>query len=157
MAPRDPIVLTAGLLLSLATGGACAEVHRSVGHDLGGAGTGSTTVWWVDSARERGVQFDILGLSCYTTTQGSPDTWQEHLTFPANRYTDLQFAAAEYSQEKRRANDIICGLPGGRGLGTFIFEPIYWYETLFDEVWPQFNANSLISLYDQMASDYGLR
>src|SRR5688572_17829648 len=32
--------------------------------------------WWVGSAMERDVDFDVLGLSCYTAFQGPPSTWQ---------------------------------------------------------------------------------
>ena len=34
--------------------------------------------WWVDSALEQGVAFDILGLSCYTRWHGPPAGWKEN-------------------------------------------------------------------------------
>jgi len=64
--------------------------------------------------------------------------------------------AAEYSQEKRAANDMVRSL-GPRGLGTFIWEPTFFGETLFTAQGKDLTTNSLISVYDQMAKDYGLR
>lgn len=78
---------------------------------------------WVDSARSRNVDFDILGLSCYTEFQGQPSVWQETFDDLAGRYPDLQLIVAEYNLERTQANRMIKNLPAGRGLGTFFWEP----------------------------------
>jgi len=41
----------------------------------------------------------------------------------AVRYPKLKFVIAEVDAQAMDANDIMKGLPGGRGLGTFIWEP----------------------------------
>ena len=90
--------------------------------------------WWVDNARSRSVSFDVLGLSCYVAFQGQPSVWQATLTDIAGRYPDLRFAIAEYNPERAQANLIMAGLPDGRGLGTFFWEPTRsgdWGSALF--------------------------
>ena len=57
---------------------------------------------------------------------------------------------AEYSQEKRAANDIMFNLAGGRGLVTFVWEPTRWRETLFDR---QVESRALEALADPEALD----
>jgi arabinogalactan endo-1,4-beta-galactosidase len=92
--------------------------------------------WWVDNALSHGVEFDVLGLSCYTAFQGTPDVWQSTFEGLAERYPDLQFMIAEYNPERARANQIMRQLPNGRGLGTFLWEPTQsgaWGQALFTE------------------------
>ena len=62
----------------------------------------------------------------------------------------------EYSKpDIREINDIVRGLPDGKGLGTFIWEPTKWRGgALFDQ---QGNTGSEIDIYADMAKDYGLR
>ena len=117
----------------------------------------TTSDWWLSNVLEQGVQFDVLGQSCFTEWHGQPDGWEATFDQLAEVYPDLRFLIAEYSQEKRAANDTMFNLPGGRGLGTFVWEPTQWRETLFDREGDQLITNELIGLYDQMAEDYGLR
>lgn len=35
------------------------------------SGNNETSRWWFDSATQRGVTFDVIGLSCYLQCQGS--------------------------------------------------------------------------------------
>lgn len=132
----------------------------------------ATSEWWLDGVLGQGVRFDILGQSCYAAApngvaayQGSPQDWQATFSALAIRYPTLKFMIAEYSAEQRAANDTMYGLPNGRGLGTFNWDPTRAYDThpnhpLFAThgAWNKFVAiPELLSLYDQMASDYGLR
>jgi hypothetical protein len=72
---------------------------------------------------------------------------------------------AEYSAEERAANDTMHRLPDGRGLGTFNWDPTRAYDThpnhpLFSThgAWNHFVAiPEQMAVYDQMATDYGLR
>ncbi len=89
--------------------------------DLGG--NNAKTRWWVDSALSRGVQFDVLGESCYTDFQGQPEKWKANFDDLAARYPNLHFVCAEIADQVRPANDIMRALPDHRGLGTFIWEP----------------------------------
>jgi arabinogalactan endo-1,4-beta-galactosidase len=117
-------------------------------------GDNRTSRRWVDSALAEGVPFDILGESCYPRYQGPPEKWSANLADLVVRYPHLHFIIAEYSQDKREANDIVFNLPDDQGLGTFIWEPTRYGEPIFDR-----DGNTLpnIAVYDQMRHDYGLR
>jgi arabinogalactan endo-1,4-beta-galactosidase len=104
-------------------------LHIENTDDLGGVR------WWVDNAVARDVSFDVLGLSCYVAYQGQPAEWQATFADMAKRYPELKFAIAEYNAERTQANMIMRNLPGGRGLGTFFWEPTRsgdWGSALFD-------------------------
>jgi arabinogalactan endo-1,4-beta-galactosidase len=141
-------------------------LHIEKCHDI------RTSEWWLDGVLGQGVVFDILGQSCYATApngvvgyQGSPRDWQATFSALATRYPQLKFIIAEYSAEERAANDTMYRLPDGRGLGTFNWDPTRAYDThpnhpLFSTLgaWNHFVAiPEQMAVYDQMATDYGLR
>lgn len=78
---------------------------------------------WVQNAQARGVEFDILGLSCYPAYQGPPSTWAETLDVLAERFPDLLFVVAEYGPQPEDVIDVITSVPDGRGVGAFRWEP----------------------------------
>ena len=142
--------------------------------DRGGDNAGTTS--WVDAALAHGVHFDILGEACYTNVQGNPTTWLSNFNSLVAQYPDLELMIVEYAESAddlsgnvdiwRQANDIVFNLAGKRGLGAYVWEPSYWQETLFDAQGrtsspdlpnPFILGAPRIALYDQMASDYGLR
>jgi arabinogalactan endo-1,4-beta-galactosidase len=86
---------------------------------------------WVDNMLERGVKFDIIGLSCYA--QAQEGDWQTTFNDLATRYPDKLVVAAEYSGRKRYLNDLLYNAPGKRGQGSFIWEPIQYREAIFDK------------------------
>jgi arabinogalactan endo-1,4-beta-galactosidase len=128
----------------------------------------NTTRWWLDGVLAEGVDFDILGQSCYGPTdshagyQGQPSEWTNVFNTIASEYPDLKFAIAEYSSEQRAANDVIFNLPNNRGIGTFNWDPMRYYETHPND--PLFSTESLwsdyhvipekMAIYDQIAADY---
>ena len=89
--------------------------------DRGGDNAGARR--WVDGAMGQGVEFDVLGLSCYQRWQGPPERWKANFEDLAGRYPKLKFVMAEVDAQAMPANEIMKGLPEGRGLGTFIWEP----------------------------------
>ncbi len=94
----------------------------------------SAADWWVRSAVDHGVEFDILGLSCYVAFQGQPSTWEATFNSLASAYPHLDFIIAEYNPERTAANLIMKNLPDGRGRGTFFWEPTgsgEWGEAMF--------------------------
>jgi arabinogalactan endo-1,4-beta-galactosidase len=142
--------------------------------DRGGDNAGTTG--WINAAIAHGVHFDILGEACYTNVQGDPSTWLSNFNSLVTQYPDLGLMIVEYSESAddlsgnvdiwRQANDIVFNLAGKRGLGALVWEPTEWQETLFDAQGrtnaadlpnPFIQGSPRINLYDQMASDYGLR
>ncbi|RYZ09855.1 MAG: hypothetical protein EOO73_02955 [Myxococcales bacterium] len=131
-----------------------------------------TSKWWLDGVLGAGVQFDILGQSCYAAApngvagyQGTPAQWKTTFAALATDYPSLKFIVAEYSAEQRAVNDTMFDLPGGRGLGSFNWDPTRAYDThpnhpLFSTngAWNRFVAiPEMMALYEKMATDYGLR
>lgn len=117
-------------------------------------------LWWVDSARSRGVEFDVLGLSCYTAFQGQPSTWQNTFETVAEAHPDLQFVIAEYNPERTQANLMMRDLPDGRGVGTFFWEPTQsgtWGESMFTQQGQSYRANANdFAEYDALRAELGL-
>ncbi len=109
---------------------------------------------WLDAALAQGVQFDVFGESCYARFQGRPETWKTNFQDLAQRYPNLKFVMAEVDAQAVVANDIMLGLPDGRGLGTFIWEPTANNvgQALFD------NRGAVISekmaQYDQVMKEH---
>ena len=105
----------------------------------------------MDKAVEHGIEFDILGQSYYPKWHGTTDDLRKNLTDLVGRYKQ-PVICVEYSEHKRVVNDIVRGLPGGKGLGTFIWEPTKWGEPFFDK---KGATLPLIDVYARMAEDYG--
>ena len=120
----------------------------------------SGVINWVNNAQSRGVEFDVLALSCYTQWQGTSAVWRDTFQTLATTFPELSFAIAEYNPERREANQIMRDLPDGRGLGTFIWEPTQsgsWGQSLFTFVNGAYQANSAdFAEFDAMKVDFGL-
>jgi len=86
-------------------------------------GDNAATRRWVDAALAQGVQFDILGESCYTRWQGPPSGWKANFDDLVVRYPNLSFLIAEVGFETRESIETMRSLPNSRGLGTVIWEP----------------------------------
>jgi arabinogalactan endo-1,4-beta-galactosidase len=136
---------------------------------------------WLEGLVSRGVQPDIIGLSCNGTNP--PAKWKETFDDLATRFPQFGLIASEYGYHKRELNDIVFNAPDHRGIGTFIWEPTRHHEALFDQDGhnagqgtqkhptsgeapfvavpghrprtARFDTNALIDLYPQMAKDYG--
>ena len=94
-------------------------------------GTNNKVVrWWLDNIISRGVDFDIIGLSC--NSDGPAEQWKANFDDLAVRYPQYGLLAAEYSYKKRELNDIIYNVPDHRGMGSFIWEPTRHHEAIFD-------------------------
>lgn len=115
---------------------------------------------WVRNAQQRGVAFDVLGLSAYEAFQGPASAWRTTLGQLAATFPDLAFAIAEYNPERRLLNDIMRELPEGRGVGTFFWEPTQsgeWGASMFTRQGNRFSANADDFVeYDQMKAEFGL-
>ena len=121
------------VMLHLALGGQNAESRRFLEH-----------------LRKHHVEFDILGLSYYPKWHGTTNDLRANLNDLASRYPQ-PIIVVEYSEYKREVNDIVHGLVGGKGLGTFIWEPTKWGEALFDR---QGHAKPALELYPEISKAY---
>ncbi|MGA2255801.1 MAG: glycosyl hydrolase 53 family protein, partial [Thermoguttaceae bacterium] len=110
---------------------------------------------FLDHLIAEGVRFDVIGQSYYSKWHGTLDELKANLTDLAGRYPQ-NIVVVEYSVPNiRRINDIVHDLPGGKGLGSFIWEPTRWEgPALFDR---KGNTKPEIDTYETMAKDYGLR
>jgi arabinogalactan endo-1,4-beta-galactosidase len=108
---------------------------------------------FLDKALAQGVEFDIIGQSYYPKWHGTLDDLRANLTDLAARYKQ-DIIIVEYSVPNvRQINDIVHGLPSGKGLGTFIWEPTKWEgPALFDV---KGSTKPKIGEYPKMAEEYG--
>jgi arabinogalactan endo-1,4-beta-galactosidase len=121
--------------------------------DRGGDNAGTRR--WVDAALAQGVDFDILGQSCYTRWHGPPATWKANFDDLVVRYPNLSFVIAETGNEIREADEIMRNLPGGKGLGHFVWEPTsnLNQQALFDNRGAAIPAK--MAVYDELLQRYG--
>ena len=117
----------------------------------------ATNTWWVTGVQGQGVQFDILGESCYDRANYQQPTsqWAPTLSSLASTYPNLKFVAAEYSDSKQLTNDTFYNIPNKRGLGTFLWEPTNWGEMAFNSSGQA--LSQYMTIYDNIAATYGKR
>ena len=80
---------------------------------------------------QRGVRFDVIGMSCYA--QAQEGDCKNNFADLAKRYPDKELLVQEYSARKRYINDLMFNAPDWKGLGAFIWEPTRHREALFDK------------------------
>jgi arabinogalactan endo-1,4-beta-galactosidase len=119
-----------------------------------------TTRWWVSSALAHDVNFDILGLSCYTAFQGQPSVWKTTIEAIASEFPNLSFAIAEHSTERSASFKILRDLPDHRGLGSFAWEPTQggsWGAAIFDYDNGVYTAQAApFAEFETLAGDLGM-
>jgi arabinogalactan endo-1,4-beta-galactosidase len=121
---------------------------------LASGGDNAKSRGFLDRILKHDVDLDIIGQSYYPQWHGTLDDLKSNLTDLAQRY-EQPIIVVEYSRpDIREINDIVRGLPDGKGLGTFIWEPTKWRGgALFDQ---HGNTRPEIDIYADMARDYGL-
>ncbi|HUS01839.1 MAG TPA: beta-galactosidase GalA [Chitinophagaceae bacterium] len=107
------------------------------------------SVWFIDNMLARGVQFDVIGESYYPKWHGTLDDLKNNLTSMAERYPQ-DIILVEYSQLKQEVNKIAFDLPGGKGKGSCIWEPLNTWEKIFER---DGKSNELINLYDEISKN----
>jgi arabinogalactan endo-1,4-beta-galactosidase len=129
-------------------------LHIESTDDLEGA------TWWVENAVAEGVDFDVLGLSCYTEWQGEPSVWRATFNSLAEDFPDLKFVIAEYNPQRTEANHVMRDMPDGRGLGTFFWEPTQsgtWGNSMFTSSGGVMRANADdFAEFDALKAELGL-
>lgn len=108
------------------------------------------SVFFINNMLERGVHFDVIGLSYYPKWHGSLDDLENNVTLLAKSYKQ-DIIVVEYSQLKKEVNDIVFNLPGDKGKGTCIWEPLSTWESIFDR---EGKSKELINIYDDISKEY---
>jgi arabinogalactan endo-1,4-beta-galactosidase len=152
-------------------GGIKIMLHIDRGGDKGGY-TGAalnTSSSFITNAQKQGVVFDVFGESCYQSYQGDTSStantktdWTSTFSGLATKFPNLQFVAAEYGPMQREINDVVFGLAGKQGLGTFNWEPSEqgaWNtgHSLFTAAGNTNTATADLALYDAMKTAYASR
>ena len=106
--------------------------------------------FWLDNMIERGVPFDVIGLSYYPRWHGTLDDLQYNLDDLAKHY-NKDLIVVEYSQLKKEVNDLSFNVYGDHGKGTAIWEPLNTWEAFFDR---QGNSTELLRLYKEFNKEY---
>lgn len=113
-------------------------------------GQNDESVFFINQMLARGVYFDVIGESYYPKWHGTLDDLRNNLNDLAERFSK-DVIVAEYSQLKQEVNEIAFALPGNRGKGTFIWEPLNTWEKVFDE---KGKANDWMMVYDEISKKF---
>jgi arabinogalactan endo-1,4-beta-galactosidase len=113
-------------------------------------GQNEESAWFIDNMIKRNVPFDLIGQSYYPRWHGTLDDLRNNLHDLVRRY-QKDIIIVEYSHEKNAVNKLGFELPGGKGKGTCIWEPLNTWEKIFDE---SGNANELMKIYDEVRGRY---
>ncbi|HXS57188.1 MAG TPA: glycosyl hydrolase 53 family protein [Hanamia sp.] len=115
---------------------------------LGGQNTESE--FFIDNMMKRGVSFDVIGESYYPKWHGTLEDLKNNLTLLHKKY-HKPVIVAEYSQLKKEVNQIAFSIPGNKMEGTFIWEPLNTWESIFDR---DGKANDFIKVYDEIKREF---
>jgi beta-galactosidase len=105
---------------------------------------------FLDNMLARGVVFDVIGLSYYPKWHGTLADLKYNANDLAQQY-QKDVIIVEYSQLKKEVNEIAFNIPGGRGKGTCIWEPLSTWESIFDK---DGKSNDLLLVYDEISKKY---
>ncbi|HXB93260.1 MAG TPA: glycosyl hydrolase 53 family protein, partial [Puia sp.] len=106
--------------------------------------------FFIDNMLERGVPFDVIGLSYYPKWHGTLTDLKYNVNDLARQYRK-DVIVVEYTQLKREVNEIAFGVPGDWGKGTCIWEPLNTWERIFEK---DGKANNLLYLYDDLSKEF---
>ena len=126
----DPSIIT---LLHIALGGQNAESE-----------------FFLNNMISRGVTFDVIGESYYPKWHGTLEDLKNNLTLLHEKY-HKPVIVAEYSQLKKEVNEIAFSIPGNKMQGTFIWEPLNTWESIFNR---DGKANNFIKVYDEIKNGF---
>ena len=113
-------------------------------------GQNPESVYFINNMLQRGVEFDVIGLSYYPKWHGTIEDLRFNIDDLIRRY-DREVIVVEYSQKKKEVNDIIFNAFKHMGKGSFIWEPLNTWEQIFDQ---EGRSNSLINMYDDLSKEY---
>lgn len=113
-------------------------------------GQAEESEFFYDAMQKRNVPYDIIGLSYYPKWHGTLDDLKNNIASLSKKY-NRQIMVAEYTHVKREVNDIAFNVPRGKGIGTFIWEPLNTWEAIFDR---SGKSNELLDVYPEIAEKY---
>jgi beta-galactosidase len=113
-------------------------------------GQNSESEFFLDNMINRGVSFDVIGESYYPKWHGTLQDLQTNLSALKSKYK-RPVIVAEYSQLKNEVNKIAFTLAGDDLKGTFIWEPLSTWESIFDK---DGKSNDFIKVYDAISKEY---
>lgn len=113
-------------------------------------GQNDESVFFIDNMLARGVHFDVIGESYYPKWHGTLEDLEANLEDLSRRY-NKDVIVVEYSHRKEEVNKLAFEVPGGRGKGTCIWEPLSTWEKFFDD---KGKSNDLLKLYDEISNKY---
>ncbi|MEO7982578.1 MAG: beta-galactosidase GalA [Bacteroidota bacterium] len=115
-------------------------------------GQNHESVFFIDNMIARGVAFDVIGESYYPKWHGTLDDLRDNLNDLVRRY-NKDVIVVEYSALKEEVNKIAFELPGGKGKGTCIWEPLNTWEKVFDN---DGKSNNYLLMYDELSKKFML-
>ncbi|CAN5856394.1 hypothetical protein BH11BAC4_BH11BAC4_14570 [soil metagenome] len=113
-------------------------------------GQNDESKFFLDNMINRGVPFDVIGLSYYPKWHNTLADLEYNLDDLSHRYSK-DVIIVEYSALKKEVNEIAFNIANGRGKGTCIWEPLNTWERFFDR---DGKANDLLKLYDEMSKTF---
>lgn len=116
-------------------------------------GQNSESQFFLDNMINRGVKFDVIGESYYPKWHGTLEDLQNNLTELEKKY-NKPVIVAEYSELKDEVNKIAFTLPGDKLKGTFIWEPLSTWESVFNK---DGKSNEQIDKFDTISKTYQIR
>jgi arabinogalactan endo-1,4-beta-galactosidase len=108
--------------------------------------------FFLDNMLKRKVPFDVIGLSYYPKWHGTLSDLKSNMSDLAARYKKYVMVA-EYSQLKQEVNDIAFNVPNNKALGTFIWEPLSTWESVFNR---DGKVNTFMDVYPAIARKYNV-
>ena len=106
--------------------------------------------FFLDNMLERGVPFDVIGLSYYPKWHGSLSDLKYNVNDLARQYRK-DVIVVEYTQLKKEVNEIAFSVADGRGKGTCIWEPLSTWERIFEK---DGKANDYLYVYDELSRKF---
>ena len=113
-------------------------------------GQNSESEFFIDNMINRGVSFDVIGESYYPKWHGTLEDLETNLNLLHKKYKK-PVIVAEYSQLKKEVNKIAFSIPGNQMEGTFIWEPLNTWESIFDK---DGKSNQYMNEYDEIKNEF---
>lgn len=120
---------------------------------IASGGQNQESRFFLDNMISHSVEFDVIGESYYPKWHGTLDDLKNNLADLSNRYKQ-DVIVVEYTAHKKEVNDITFNLPGNKGKGTCIWEPLNTWEYFIEK---DGKTNDLIDIYPALAKKYKIK